>query len=202
MSRTDPGSDTIFDGEPGHQNLPVLALLYATGELDAAEAAAFERRLGEDQSAREALCQAVQLAQAMAGLETPLPRLAYRERVRQELRGRSSWWSGLLGRRVYRGHPALWSLVGAAAAVLVLVLAGQSVILPFGAGPQTAHETLPEVAPVEPSPAEAQLWADLHSPEHLEKARAEEQRRKQRAEDRRLAREDRSPRYHAPTDRH
>ena len=41
--------------------LSALALLYAAGELDEDEAAAFEKRLGEDQAVREALAQAVRL---------------------------------------------------------------------------------------------------------------------------------------------
>ena len=40
-------------------HLTNLALLYSTGELDEIEAADFERRLAEDQAARDALCQAV-----------------------------------------------------------------------------------------------------------------------------------------------
>jgi hypothetical protein len=62
-----------------------LALRYAAGVLGGAEAAAFERRLGASQAARDALCQAVVLAQALAGRGPLEPGPGYRERVRQRL---------------------------------------------------------------------------------------------------------------------
>ncbi len=62
------------------------AFRYARGEMDAAEAAVFERRLGEEQALREALGQAVERMRALEGLAPPVPRPAYRQRVRQRLR--------------------------------------------------------------------------------------------------------------------
>jgi ferric-dicitrate binding protein FerR (iron transport regulator) len=65
-----------------------LALLYAGGRLSPGEMEAFERRLGEDQRTRDALCRAVERMQSPAG--PPLrPRPDYRERVRQRLRRRA-----------------------------------------------------------------------------------------------------------------
>ena len=52
-------------------DLDAQALLYATGEMDPKDAAAFERLLGEDQRAREALALAVELARTLDGLPTP-----------------------------------------------------------------------------------------------------------------------------------
>ncbi len=80
------------------------AFRYALGELTEAETSAFERRLLDDQGAREALALAVELAGALAivGREQP-PALP------TPSRGRS--------RRV-----AAWSSLAAAAAVLVAAL--------------------------------------------------------------------------------
>jgi hypothetical protein len=80
MPETDPG------GAPSPRALAAVAFRYARGEADGPEAAAFERRLAADQSAREALCRAVTLARSLAGLGPPRPDPAYRERVRQRLR--------------------------------------------------------------------------------------------------------------------
>src|SRR3954451_766284 len=47
-----------------------VALCYASGELNAMEAAQFEARLADDQAAREALARAVELTQAVAAAES------------------------------------------------------------------------------------------------------------------------------------
>jgi hypothetical protein len=182
-------------------NLTALALLYANGELDAPESAAFESRLGEDQSAREALCQAVQLTQGLGGARPPAPSPAYRDRVRRGLANPARprrWWHALLRPRAYPGHPAAWLAAGALAASLLL-LGGQ---FAQGPAPGPAAGAVPRpAAQAEPAPATeqagemARIWADLHTPEHLERVRADEQRRKHRQEERRLARgEERAPR--------
>ncbi len=78
MRPTDPRDDLCPDDV-------ALALLYAGGRLSPGEAEAFERRLGEDQGTRDALCRAVELTQSLTG--RPLrPRPDYRDRVRQRLR--------------------------------------------------------------------------------------------------------------------
>ncbi|MBI1916768.1 MAG: hypothetical protein HYS12_18840 [Planctomycetes bacterium] len=101
-------------------DLALQAFLYASAELDDPEREVFERLLGQDQAAREALAQAVQLTLSAAG-PAPRPDPAYRRCVRDRLTGgltpRRSWWRRLLGRRTYRGHPLLWAGLGAAAAV-------------------------------------------------------------------------------------
>lgn len=71
--------------------LAVLAKLYAEGEMDATEAAAFEERLAGDQAARDALCQAVQHSRSLAGLAPSTPHPGYRERVRARLGNRPGW---------------------------------------------------------------------------------------------------------------
>lgn len=54
--------------------LPWQAFCYLAGDLDPAEAAAFEARLADDQAAREAVAQAVELVQAIAAAESQLER--------------------------------------------------------------------------------------------------------------------------------
>lgn len=66
---------------PGSDELHWLAFRYATGELNAEEEAAFEERLAEDQAAREALAQAVELHQAL--LFIAADQSAHRQPVRR-----------------------------------------------------------------------------------------------------------------------
>jgi anti-sigma factor RsiW len=103
------------------EDLALLALLYSSGELEGDEAAAFEARLAVDQEARDALAQAVQLSLTAAG-ERCAPDAAWREETKARLLQRASMWQRLAGPRVYRGHPAVWSIFGALAASLVLSL--------------------------------------------------------------------------------
>jgi hypothetical protein len=178
--------------EPPRDPLAFQALLYASGELPEAEAAAFERRLGEDQAARDALCLAVQFCPGLHGGAPVTPDRAYRDQVRQRLRTRRvvpRWW---LEARPYRGHPALWSLGGAAAAVLLMFALGQ--LLPgswravegsFVLPPSDTQPDLP-LAPESVETVEvAQAWAELYNATRLAQARNEEIRRKNRAEERR-----------------
>ncbi|MCA1686749.1 MAG: hypothetical protein LC745_12430 [Planctomycetia bacterium] len=55
-----------FETGPDQDDLAWLAFGYATGDLDPDASAAFERRLGEDQWAREAVAEAVLLADSVA----------------------------------------------------------------------------------------------------------------------------------------
>src|SRR5262245_41994731 len=94
--------------------LSAQALLYAGGDLDADEAAAFERRLGEDQAARDALCHAVRLLGAVDSEEPVRPDPLYRHGVYRRL------WPA--GPRLGLGlRPAGWLAVGAVAALVVLL---------------------------------------------------------------------------------
>src|SRR5213080_840229 len=101
--------DPPDSGEPC-EPLAFQALLYASEGLAEADAAAFERRLAEDQAAREALAQAVPLALALRGQAVSSPNPVYRSRVRRRLLPRPP-----------RVHPAVWTGLGAAAAVLVML---------------------------------------------------------------------------------
>jgi hypothetical protein len=172
-------------GPKDTDGLAWLALLYAGGELEEAEAAQFEQRLAADQQAREALAQAVPLA--MPPGQPLLPDPAYRRRVHRRLRRP---WGWLLQRRSYPGHPLLWSSAGAAAAVLLTTLTfllGMPASPPVAAGPQPAPAAAREgEAPAEPPDRAdvANAWARLHTTDHVARAHDEEMRRKSRTDPR------------------
>jgi hypothetical protein len=181
--------DRSLPEDPAGDALAFQALCYAAGEMALAEAQAFERRLGDDQSARDALARAVRTASALAGDSAPAPDPAYRAAVRQRLQ--PGLLRSVMQRRSYRGHPVVWTGIGAAAAVLLMLGIGPyshpDSSGPLPAAPEAA--TLP--AAPGPPPAESQrpsavdmanLWAELDTTEHLAKARQEEMRRKVRAE--------------------
>jgi hypothetical protein len=157
-------------GPPAENSLADLALLAAGGELDGPEAEAFERRLAEDQTAREALVQAVVLTQALGG--TPAsPNPAYRAAVRRRLR-----------RVSLTRHPALWASLGAAAAIaLMLLLWPRSGPCPKQTSPcltNTQEEPSAEPGSREPSLEEALFWASLQHSDHLEQVIEEKKKRK------------------------
>jgi anti-sigma factor RsiW len=173
---------------PCAHGLELDAFLYVSGELDDEKAATFEKRLGGDQAAREAVCQAVQLVQTL-GEATPVgPHPAYRARVRQRLQARPSVWQAFSRPRLYRGHPALWSALGAAAAVLLML----GLDRPFGSTVPAKTSPVPradftqELRPT-PSPewpvssptAEmATVWAELTNNERLGSTLEKENQRK------------------------
>src|SRR5438067_1532788 len=111
--------DEPAPGESTPDDLNLQALLYASGELDAPDAELFEQRLGQDQEARDALLQAVQMTSMGQPTLTPDP--DYRDRVRQRLRQR---------KRMLRSHAqgsnfgpaALWCALGATAAILLMLI--------------------------------------------------------------------------------
>lgn len=162
------------------EDLALLALLYSSGELEGEEAAAFEARLAVDQEARDALAQAVQLSLTAAG-ERCAPDAVWREETKKRLMQRASLWQRLAGPRVYRGHPAVWSIFGAAAASLLFSL------MP---APPAANHTVqvdPPAAVSTPLPSveEATFWAEIANNDHLVKAHDEQAKRKTRLDDRR-----------------
>lgn len=108
-------------GEPPPNDLTLQALLYASGELDEPDAALFERRLGEDQEAREALLQAVQNNLTAMGQPVVAPDPEYRDRVRQRLRQRKRLLRSH-GQNSAFGPAALWCVLGAIVAVLMMLV--------------------------------------------------------------------------------
>jgi anti-sigma-K factor RskA len=174
----------VSDNERDDQ---ILALLYATGQLDGDRAADFERRLADDQAAREALCTAVRLNWAIDGQSNPGPDPAYRDRVRQRLQMSKSLPSA--GRRLYRLHPAVWAVGGAAVAALLLVSI-RFHLLTIDA-PESQPANLADQMPAHPgtdvASDDADAWPELMSGEHLAQA-VEESRRKVRTDEHRIAR--------------
>jgi hypothetical protein len=153
-----------------------LARRYADGGLSGADADAFERRLASDPDAQDALCAAVRQS---GGRTAPDP--AYRAAVHRRLL--PSWWRRLFAPRPHRGHPVFWAAVGAAAALLVVLL------LPHGPAPSDEA-----AAPVGLSVPREVAREEAPAPrptQRLARALEEENRRKGRAEERRVAREDR-----------
>lgn len=137
--------------------LAVSALRYAAGAMPPAEAEAFETRLADDQSARDALAEAVRLSAAASGAPAPTPDPLVRRAVAERLH--PTWLSRLFPRRPYRGHPAVWAVLGGgiAAAVAVTLTLGVN----WRGEPTFAHA--PTILPVAitaadaPTPAEPQL---------------------------------------------
>jgi anti-sigma-K factor RskA len=89
-----------------------LAFCYAAGDLSGEEAAQFETRLADDQTAREALARAVELSQVVAAVEAQSEFLVTPvARIRSDWHTRLSWmaiggvaslliallWSGVVG---------------------------------------------------------------------------------------------------------
>jgi len=86
------------------------AFRYVAGEMSSDEAAVFERRLADDQSAREAVADAVELAQALATLGPEA-----REDTRPVPKARLG-----SGKRTWRRR-AVWTVAGTAACVALIV---------------------------------------------------------------------------------
>lgn len=175
--------------------LEATALRYAARTLTPDEATAFESRLAGDQLAREALAEAVRLSAAALGQESPSPDRSFRSLVRDRLR------PGWLARRVYRGHPFAWAAAGATAVAAAALIAVQLSDAP-PAPAENATATLPHEAPpvaLFPAPAKhdeplaadhpiadedmrrtAEIWAELSTPDHVEKSHDDEAKLQER----------------------
>ena len=162
--------------------LQATALRFAAADLSPAESEAFEARLATDEAAQDALAEAVRLSAAAIGQAAPAPHRSFRDRVRARVRG-------------YRGHPLAWSALGAVAVAVAAVVGLQ--LTPPAHVPEivAAPVESPEVA-VSPEPravvavaddahhpTTAEIWAELSTPEHVEKAHDDEIRRRQRMRD-------------------
>jgi hypothetical protein len=172
---------------PAHESdVSLVALLYASGELEGPEAVAFEARLATDQAAREAVVQAVELNARAQGLAiTPNP--AWRNAALRRLQPTASFWQRLAGKRLYRGHPIVWTLGGALAASLMLMLLSPATPAPTAKAEPTAPLPPAEVA---------SAWAELSTSDHLARAHDEKARRNARmarADDHRTGRTTVSP---------
>lgn len=172
--------------------LEATALRYAARTLAQDENAAFEARLAGDQSAREALAEAVRLSAAALGQEPPAPDRSFRTLIRERVQSITPGW---LMRRAYRGHPAAWACAGGIAVAAAALLALQLADAP---APMNTASTTPAAvpAPNPPPPAKtdetpvadpvaepnddmrkaAEIWAELSTPDHVEKTHDDEAR--------------------------
>lgn len=172
------------DKQPIGEALALEALLYLSDALPQEHTGLFERRLADDQKARDALSLAVAFVQSCEGQEAVRPDPAYREEVRRKLQPRKHWWQGLWRRREYSAHPLVWSAAGACLAALLILFAGFRL-------PQDPQQPLAKPAPDQNQldealasggdhqPVEvARIWAEIPRGQHLLKAHEEGQRRK------------------------
>jgi hypothetical protein len=183
--------------------LQATALRYAAGDLSPDEAAVFETRLAEDQDARDALAEAVRLSAAAIGQKPPAPHPSFREAIRARLglmthRGHPFAWAGAGAAAV-----AVCTLLGLALAdhtsapeAATVTHAFPTLTEPISA-PRAVEPSAPATAPMtrdggvhvavelhpttgarggEPPRSVAEIWADLSTPEHLEKVRDDELR--------------------------
>src|SRR5262249_35500145 len=154
-----------------------------------------EARLADDQDARDALAEAVRLSAAAIGQKPPAPHSSLRAVIRARLmrgyRGHPLAWAGLGATAV-----AACTLIGLSLADRVAppsaspapVLAPNSSAV-VGTAP-TPHAVNPNALAIAPQPGElgahvaaeqsacgdssrsvAEIWADLSTPDHVEKAR-------------------------------
>ncbi len=172
--------------------LQATALRYAAGDLNPEEVSAFEARLAEDQDARDALAEAVRLSAQAIGQKPPAPHPAARAAIRARLALR-------LARGQQLAYAALGATAVAACTLIGLALAERTEAESPDAAPATAATThhVAEPAPAVTPPKEAaapavsthptdttrsvaEIWADLSTPDHVERARDDELRWRQR----------------------
>ncbi|MCI0355640.1 MAG: hypothetical protein L0099_11470, partial [Acidobacteria bacterium] len=134
------------------EELQWLAFRYVAGEMNAAEAEAWERRLADDQAARDAVCQGVALTGRLAAASP------HNAGAREADFPPTTVTRGAVPKS--SRHAALralgWMSLGAAAALVSVMLANPGVLLPSGSDVPT------QVIPARPS-ANALVWARLHT---------------------------------------
>lgn len=167
--------------------LEATALRYAARMLTPPESAAFEARLAGDQSARDALSEAVRLSAAALKQDAPSPARSFRRLVRNRLMSRM--------------NPLAWVGLGAGAVAAAALFAVQVADHPMAPAVATAVQP-PAPAPTaqlppapvarheepEPAPAEhaddmlkaAEIWAELSTTDHVERTHDDEARLHQR----------------------
>jgi hypothetical protein len=181
-------SENNFDKEA----LNCQAWLYASEELEGADARGFELRLGEDQAARDALGQAAHMLGALESLPAVRPDSGYRQRVHAQLLESPGFWQRLFALRPYRGHPLMWGMTGAFASLFLFIGLRQ-----VWQGPEIGKNGAAVVdrnPPLSTGPNEtnryaslaeaADIWAAMHPSDHLHKAHDDDARRRTRALDR------------------
>jgi hypothetical protein len=143
------------------------ALLYACGELDSQESAAFEELLAHSQDAREALVTAMSTLSPLDQRQKLGPEPAYRSRVRRELTRRS------VGYRVT--SPWLAACAGAAVALTVAFLLDSLDFHPEEARTNTTVIHAPaRKSPMNEAPVTTEgIYSELSNQERIERLRLE-----------------------------
>jgi hypothetical protein len=186
--------------------LQAAALRYAAGDLSPNEAAAFEARLADDQDARDALSEAVRLSAACLGQTPPEPHTSFRAAIRERLAGWCPGWLARRAYRGHPATwSALGASVVVACGLVGVSLAERKrpaapaaplapeVARPATGEPPPADDAAPlpreaesvavavSAAPAcpcggETGPSIAELWAQMSTPESVEKAHEDEMR--------------------------
>jgi hypothetical protein len=183
--------------------LQATALRYAAGDLSPDEVAAFEARLAEDQDARDALAEAVRLSAAAIGQKPPAPHPSFRTAIRARLglmtyHGRPWAWAGAGAVAVAACVFVVLAFADSAHAPEAANASPANAPVepspapdaeeppafnpapPHESGVSVAVEHPPACAPCgDSSRRVAEIWADLSTPEHVEKAHDDELRRRQ-----------------------
>jgi hypothetical protein len=182
-------------------SLQGTALRYAAADLTPAEAGAFEARLADDQDAREALAEAVRLSAAAIGQKPPTPDPFVRTALRLRLARRGSRWHPVIWTGFGATAVALSTLIGLGLAQrepVELAPSGNTPRSGLAEHPSGEHSLGQSGAAAAPQPHDptpvvsaevpdslpggevnrsvAEIWADLSTPEHVEKARDDELR--------------------------
>jgi hypothetical protein len=192
--------------------LQALALRYAAGDLPPGEVEAFEVRLATEQAARDALAEAVRLSAAALGQAPPSPDQSFRAMIRERLSGRwLPGWLARRAYRGHPAAWFVVGMAAAVVAVVWVDTAPDergtlSELTSRPSDPPPAEPTTPHDAPpgieavpaLQPEPGTvaacgegvddpmaraAELWAEMSTPETVEKAVEEEARWKQRLRD-------------------
>ncbi|VTU01183.1 unnamed protein product [Gemmataceae bacterium] len=186
--------------------LQAAALRYAAGDLSPGEAAAFEARLAGDQDARDALSEAVRLSAACLGQAPPEPHASFRAAIRERLAGWCPAWLARRAYRGHPASwSALGASVVVACGLVGVSLAERKrppapaaalapAVAPPAPGEPAPAATDPAPAPrdAEPvavsaalapascggetGPSVAELWAQMSTPDSVEKAHEDEMR--------------------------
>jgi hypothetical protein len=144
-----------------HDDLEWLAFRYVAGEMNPAEAAAFEGRLADEQPAREAVCRAVALTDRLAAA-MPEPAEAGPASLPTAVSNQSRWRRSAL-------RAAGWMSLGAAAALIGIVLARPGLFRPGTDGPADPARPIAN-AVVWARLQTASQWADEQDQRWLEEA--------------------------------
>ncbi|MCE9564480.1 MAG: hypothetical protein K8U57_20775 [Planctomycetes bacterium] len=184
--------------------LQTTALRYAASDLTPGEATAFETRLADDQDARDALSEAVRLSAAALGQTPPTPHPTFQAVIRERLVGWCPDWLARRAYRGHPlAWCGLGAVIVAMCTIVGLSFAerapspAQSVSNPLTptlpVSPQmlavevvapmpreTDFVTVPISTPAtcgeSPTHSIAELWAQMSTPEHVEKTHDEEMR--------------------------